>query len=141
MDKVIRFSTTISPSLLKKFDEILEVKGYANRSEGVRDLIRNFIATSELEKEEGEAIGSLTIIYDHDIRGVSDKLLELQHTFQGRILSSMHVHLDERNCLEVLVIKGNVKDIRKISDILIALRGVKHGKLMIAPIDKELDKL
>jgi CopG family nickel-responsive transcriptional regulator len=114
---------------LEQFDKILEERGYANRSEGIRDLIRNFIVASEWEREEGEAVGSLTLLYDHDVRGVSDKLVELQHTHHTNILSSMHVHLDEHNCLEVLIIRGQAKEIRNISDALIASRGVKHGKL------------
>jgi CopG family nickel-responsive transcriptional regulator len=129
MEKIVRFSTTIAPKLLEQFDKILEERGYANRSEGIRDLIRNFIVASEWEREEGEAVGSLTLLYDHDVRGVSDKLVELQHTHHTNILSSMHVHLDEHNCLEVLIIRGQAKEIRNISDALIASRGVKHGKL------------
>jgi CopG family nickel-responsive transcriptional regulator len=139
MEKIVRFSTTITPKLLEQFDKILEEKGYTNRSEGIRDLIRNFIVTSQWEKEEGEAIGSLTLLYDHDVRGVSDKLMELQHTYHTNILSSMHVHLDKHNCLEVLVIRGKAKEIKKISDTLLASRGVKHGKLVMTSTGRELD--
>ncbi|MBU2560281.1 nickel-responsive transcriptional regulator NikR [archaeon] len=138
MEKIVRFSTTIAPKLLDQFDEILEEKGYANRSEGIRDLIRNFIVASEWEHEGGEAIGSLTLLYDHDVRGVSDKLVELQHSHHANILSSMHVHLDEHNCLEVLVIKGEATEIQHISDALIAARGVKHGKLVMSSAGKGL---
>lgn len=139
MEKIVRFSTTITPKLLERFDGILEERGYANRSEGIRDLVRNFIVASEWEMEEGEAVGSLTLLYDHDVRGVSDKLVELQHTHHANILSSMHVHLDEHNCLEVLVIKGKAREIGKISDALIASRGVKHGKLVMTSAGKELE--
>ncbi len=139
MEKIVRFSTTIAPKLLERFDGILEERGYANRSEGIRDLVRNFIVASEWETEEGEAVGSLTLLYDHDVRGVSDKLVELQHTHHANILSSMHVHLDEHNCLEVLVIKGAAAEIKNISDALIASRGVKHGKLVMTSAGKELE--
>ncbi len=139
MEKIVRFSTTITPKLLERFDGILEERGYANRSEGIRDLVRNFIVASEWEKEEGEAVGSLTLLYDHDVRGVSDKLVELQHTHHANILSSMHVHLDEHNCLEVLVIKGKAGEIQSISNALIASRGVKHGKLVMTSAGKELE--
>lgn len=138
METIVRFSTTIAPGLLERFDEILAEKGYANRSEGIRDLIRDFIVASEWERGEGEAVGSLTLLYDHDVRGVSDKLIELQHSHHTNILSSMHVHLDEHNCLEVLVIRGNAGEISKISDALIASRGVKHGKLVMSSSGKEL---
>jgi CopG family nickel-responsive transcriptional regulator len=139
MERIVRFSTTIAPKSLERFDEILEERGYANRSEGIRDLIRNFIVASEWETEDGEAVGSLTLLYDHDVRGVSDKLVELQHTHHTNILSSMHVHLDEHNCLEVLIIRGKAKEIKKISDALIASRGVKHGKLVMTSTGKELE--
>jgi len=139
MERIVRFSTTIAPKSLERFDEILEERGYANRSEGIRDLIRNFIVASEWEREESEAVGSLTLLYDHDVRGVSDKLVELQHTHHTSILSSMHVHLDEHNCLEVLIIRGKAKEIKKISDALIASRGVKHGKLVMTSTGKELE--
>ena len=138
MEKVVRFSTTIAPKLLEQFDKILEEKGYANRSEGIRDLIRNFIVASEWEGGDGEAVGSLTLLYDHDVRGVSDKLVELQHSHHANILSSMHVHLDEHNCLEVLVIKGRAGEIQRISDALIAARGVKHGELVMTSTGKGL---
>jgi CopG family nickel-responsive transcriptional regulator len=139
MEKVVRFSTTITPKLLDQFDKILEKKGYANRSEGIRDLIRNFIVSNEWEEEKGEGVGSLTLLYDHDVRGVTDKLVELQHSHHANILSSMHVHLDEHNCLEVLVIKGRAGEIRSISDALIAARGVKHGELVMTSTGKELE--
>lgn len=138
METIVRFSTTIAPELLERFDKILAEKGYANRSEGIRDLVRDFIVASEWERGEGEAVGSLTLLYDHDVRGVSDKLIELQHSHHTNILSSMHVHLDEHNCLEVLVIRGNAGEISKISDALIASRGVKHGKLVMSSSGKEL---
>jgi CopG family nickel-responsive transcriptional regulator len=139
MEKVVRFSTTIAPKLLDQFDEILEEKGYANRSEGIRDLIRNFIVANEWEGGDDEAVGSLTLLYDHDVRGVTDKLVELQHSHHANILSSMHVHLDEHNCIEVLVIKGRAGEIQSISDILIAARGVKHGELVMTSSGKGLE--
>ncbi|MFH1773804.1 MAG: nickel-responsive transcriptional regulator NikR [Methanobacteriota archaeon] len=139
MEKVERFSISISPKLLKKFDAILKERGYANRSEGIRDLIRDYIVASEWEKKEGEVIGSLTLLYDHDIRGVSDRLTNLQHDHAAHILTSMHVHLDEHNCLEVLVIRGRAEEVKKISDQLISSRGVKHGKLVMTSAGRELE--
>jgi CopG family nickel-responsive transcriptional regulator len=139
MEKVVRFSTTIAPKLLEQFDKILEEKGYANRSEGIRDLIRNFIVANEWEGGDDEAVGSLTLLYDHDVRGITDKLVELQHSHHANILSSMHVHLDEHNCIEVLVIKGRAGEIQSISDVLIAARGVKHGELVMTSSGKGLE--
>lgn len=139
MEKVERFSISISPKLLKKFDAILKEKGYTNRSEGIRDLIRDYIVASEWEKKEGEVVGSLTLVYDHDVRGVSDKLTDLQHNYPAQVLSGMHVHLDEHNCLEVLVIRGKAGEVKKISDQLISSRGVKHGKLVMTAAGKEME--
>ncbi|NOZ76171.1 MAG: nickel-responsive transcriptional regulator NikR [Euryarchaeota archaeon] len=139
MGKVTRFSVTISPRLMERFDAILEEKGYANRSEGIRDLIRDFIVSDEWEKAEGETVGTLTLLYDHDVRGVSDKLTELQHSHHTHVLSSMHVHLDQHNCLEVLVIRGNPREIKELADSLIAARGVKHGRLVMTSTGKGIE--
>ncbi len=139
MEKVVRFSITIAPKLLERFDDVLKEKGYANRSEGIRDLIRDYIVASEWEKKEGDVVGSLTLLYDHDIRGVSDRLTNLQHDHAAHILTSMHVHLDEHNCLEVLVIRGRAEEVKKISDQLISSRGAKHGKLVMTSAGRELE--
>ena len=96
------------------------------------------IVQEEWKASEKEAIASLTIVYDHAVRGVNDKLTDMQHHFHGNIVSSMHVHLDEHNCMEVLVLMGKTKDIKKISDILISSRGVKHGKLVMTSLVKGL---
>jgi CopG family nickel-responsive transcriptional regulator len=124
---------------MDRFDSCLEEKGYANRSEGIRDLIRNFIVSDEWDKAQGESVGSLTLLYDHDIRGVTDKLTELQHHHHAHVLSSMHVHLDEHNCLEVLVMKGNAAEIKELADSLISARGVKHGKLVMTATGEGLE--
>jgi CopG family nickel-responsive transcriptional regulator len=128
-DLVSRFGVSIPDELLRSFDAVIEEKGYTNRSEAIRDLIRDLIVSEEWMGED-EVIGSLTLIYDHDVRGVSDKLTEMQHKFHGHIISSMHVHLDEHNCMEVLVMVGKAKAVKRISDTLLASRGVKHGRLV-----------
>lgn len=138
MEKVVRFSSTISPKLLMRFDKILKEKGYKSRSEGIRDVIRNFIVRQEWEGEEGDSVGSLTLLYDPDTKGVSNRLIELQHSHHANVLSSMHVHLDEHNCLEVLVIRGKANETRSLADTLIASSGVKHGKLVMTSTGKGL---
>ncbi|HEQ78104.1 MAG TPA: nickel-responsive transcriptional regulator NikR [Euryarchaeota archaeon] len=138
MNDLVRFGVSMSPTLFDRFNRIIEKKGYTNRSEAIRDLIRDIIVQEEWKASEKEAIASLTIVYDHDVRGVNDKLTDLQHHFHGNVISSMHVHLDEHNCMEVLVLRGKTKDIKKISDILISSRGVKHGKLVMTSIGKGL---
>ena len=133
-----RFGISIPNKLLKKFDTLIDEKGYTNRSEAIRDLIRNFLVEEEWGGA-GEVVGSLTLVYDHDIRGVTDKLTEMQHHYHGNIISSMHVHLDEHNCMEVLVIVGSVESVKNIASSLVASRGVKHGKLVMTTKGKNLD--
>lgn len=137
-DKVSRFGVSLPQQLLESFDLIIGGKGYSNRSEAIRDLIRNFIVEEEW-KGESDVVGSLTLVYDHDVRGVTDKLTEMQHRFHGNIISSMHVHLDEHNCMEVLVIAGKAQDVKKIADNLIAAKGVKHGKLVMTTKGENLE--
>ncbi len=133
-----RFGISIPNKLLKKFDALIDEKGYTNRSEAIRDLIRNCLVEEEWSGT-GEVVGSLTLVYDHDVRGVSDKLTELQHSFHGNIISSMHVHLDEHNCMEVLVITGKAGDVKNIASSLIVSRGVKHGKLVMTTSGGDLN--
>ena len=125
-----RFGISIPNKLLKKFDTLIDEKGYTNRSEAIRDLIRNFLVEEEWDGNS-DVVGSLTLVYDHDGRGITDKLIEMQHSFHGNIISSMHVHLDEHNCMEVLVIAGPVESVKNIASGLVASRGVKHGKLVM----------
>jgi len=129
MEKMVRFGVSIHPELLKKFDELITEKGYANRSEAIRDIIRDHMI-EEWEKE-GEVVGTITILYDHNVRGVMEKLTDLQHENPEDVASTIHVHLDENNCLEVILVKGDAKRVKKLADKLIATKGVKHGKLVI----------
>jgi len=135
MEKVTRFSVTITPEQLERFDELIEEKGYANRSEAVRDLIRNAMVEEEWEKD-AEVVGSLTLVYNHEVSGVMDRLTEIQHEQGGVILSSMHLHLDAHNCLEVLVLRGRAGEIKHISELLISAKGVKHGELVTTTAGK-----
>lgn len=128
--KVTRFGISIPTKLLERFDDLIQEKGYPNRSEAIRDLIRGHLVEEEW-KEGGNVVGSLTLIYDHDVRGVSDNLTEMQHNAHGNIISSMHVHLDEHHCMEVLVITGLAQEVQRIADNLLASKGVKHGKLVM----------
>lgn len=139
MEKVERFSVSISRKLLKGFDALLKEKGYASRSEGIRDLIRDWLVADEWKDARGEVVGSLTLLYDHEIRGISDRLTNMQHEYAFHVLASMHVHLDVHNCLEVLIISGRVKEIKKIADKLISSRGVKHGKLVMTTKGKGIE--
>ncbi len=129
MEKMVRFGISIPPHLLEKFDEIIDEKGYANRSEAIRDMIRDRLITEH--QDEGRVIGTLTILYDHDVRGVMEKLTNLQHHHFSEVSSTMHVHVDEHTCLEVIVVEGEADTVRKFANTLIATKGVKHGKLVL----------
>lgn len=133
-----RFGVSLDLSLLRGFDSLISSKGYANRSEAIRDLIRDSLVREEWEKGDRETVGTITIVYSHDTRELVDILIDLQHHFYTSIISTMHVHLDEYNCLEVLVVKGKGKDIKKIADMLIGTKGVKHGKLILTTTGRDL---
>ncbi len=136
--KIVRFGVSIPQDLLAKFDKIIEEKGYTNRSEAIRDLIRDFIVRYEWEAGDEEVAGTITIVYNHDEAEVVKELLDLQHDYINEVVSSLHVHMDKHNCLEVVVVKGKATRIKKIAERLISLKGVKHGKLVMTTTGREL---
>lgn len=125
-------------SLLENFDNLIDRKGYANRSEALRDLIRDSLVQEEWEYGNRETVGSISIVYSHEKRELTDTLTDLQHHFSKAIVSSLHVHLDEHKCLEVVVVKGKGSDIKKIADKLIGTKGVMHGKLSLTTLGQQL---
>lgn len=138
MGQLIRFGVSIEPKLLTDFDKLINKKGYANRSEAIRDLIRSELVDFKCKSGSEETIGTITIVYNHEVRDLSDKLTHLQHNYHGFIISTLHVHLDEHNCLEVLVVKGKGDKVKKIADELIGTKGVKHGKLTMTTTGRDL---
>jgi len=138
MSDTIRFGISIDAKLLDSFDRLIEQKGYVNRSEALRDLIRASLIEVKWEEGEEEMVGTVTLVYNHHVRDLSDKLTEHQHSYHHQIISALHVHLDAHNCLEVLVVRGKAKEIKKIADELIGVKGVKHGKLVITATGKDL---
>ncbi|WP_027177617.1 nickel-responsive transcriptional regulator NikR [Maridesulfovibrio bastinii] len=129
MGKTIRFGVSLDSELLDKFDKLCGEKSYQTRSEAIRDLIRNMLVEKEWDESDGEMAGTLSLVYDHHQSGLSQRLTELQHDAHHLIMSTLHVHLDHDNCLEVMVLKGNGKDIKELAHRLISTKGVKHGKL------------
>jgi CopG family nickel-responsive transcriptional regulator len=127
-----RISLAIEKDLVARFDRWLGKRGLSNRSEAVRDLIRARLVEEEQGSGRGEAVASLTLIYDHEQRELSDRLIDAGHHHQARVLSTMHVHLDQRLCLEVLALRGKAADLRHLADHLLGLKGVKHGRLVIS---------
>ena len=137
MKKTVRFGVSLDHHLLEDFDKWVEKKKYVNRSEAIRDLIRDHLVEQEWD-ENKETVGTISIVYAHDVRELADTLRDLQHQYHRLIKSGMHVHLDEHNCLEVLVVKGKSGEVQKIADRLIGIRGVKHGKLTMTTTGREI---
>ncbi len=131
--ELIRFGVSIQDHLLERFDNLIAEKGYANRSEAIRDLIRNSLVEDEMETRDEETVGTIAMVYDHHTRELSDKLTDHQHSYFKEIISSLHVHLDQHNCLEVVVAKGKNKKIKQLAQELIGTKGVKYGRLMSTP--------
>ena len=138
MAETVRFGISIDERLLKRFDALIDEKGYINRSEAIRDLIRNALVEEEWTRENKEMVGTVSLVYDHHTRDLSDKLTEHQHSHHKEIISALHVHLDDHHCLEVVVIKGKARKIKKLAEELIGTKGVKHGKLMTSTTGKGL---
>jgi len=138
MGQTVRFGISLDEKLLQNFDQLIEQKSYMNRSEAIRDLIRASLVEEICGYEDQEAVGTVTLIYNHHVRDLSDKLTEHQHSHHDQIVSALHVHLDAHNCLEVLVIRGRGGEIKKIADELIGVKGVKHGKLVMTTTAENL---
>jgi CopG family nickel-responsive transcriptional regulator len=136
MSKTIRFGVSLSEDLLLRFDDLCAEKSYQTRSEAIRDLIRGALVQKEWEDTDAETAGALSLVYDHHTSDLAQRLTEIQHDHHDIILSSMHVHLDHDNCLEVIVLKGPGSGIRDLADKLISTRGVKHGKLGLTTTGK-----
>jgi CopG family nickel-responsive transcriptional regulator len=129
MGKTIRFGVSLDSDLLEKFDALCEERCYQTRSEAIRDLIRNTLVQKEWEDTASELAGTLSLVYDHHQSDLAQKLTEIQHDHHDLILSTLHVHLDHYNCLEVLILRGPGQEIQKLAQRLISTKGVKHGKL------------
>ncbi|TYP58535.1 nickel-responsive transcriptional regulator NikR [Thermosediminibacter litoriperuensis] len=134
MADTTRFGISMSQDLLDKFDRMIQKKGYTNRSEALRDLVRNALIEDMWEKDTGTLAGTITIIYDHNSHGITDTLTHMQHHFHHLIISTVHVHFDEKNCLEVLIVKGMAQEIKKLHEKLSSLKGVKHSRLSVTGI-------
>ena len=130
MADLMRFGVSMDLRLLARFDELVGKKGYVNRSEAVRDLVRAALVEDQSSDSDAEVMGTVTLVYDHHTRDLADKLTEQQHNHHGLIVSALHVHLDQHNCLEVVVLRGRAGEVRRLSDELIGTKGVVHGKLV-----------
>jgi CopG family nickel-responsive transcriptional regulator len=135
MAKIVRVGVTFPPELLKDFDEIIGKMGYENRSKAVQDAVRMFVSERKwLQEEKGMQAGVLMMLYDHEVKELESTLTDIQHDYSHIISSTMHIHLNERDCLEAIAVKGDASEIRKLSDELAAKRGVKILKTMLVSL-------
>ena len=138
--ELARFSVAVPEDLLREYDALIARRGEArNRSEAIRDLMRTALVQDSLRTPDEQVIGSLTMIYDHHTGDLTRRLGEIQHDYTAEIVSTMHVHLDHHNCLEILALKGLGSRVYKLADRLLGLRGVKHGELTCAATGASLD--
>lgn len=138
MARTVRFGVAMDDDLLGKFDRVIDSKGYENRSEAIRDLVRNLLVEEEWAAGAEETVGTITLVYDHHVHDLQDTLTDLQHDLHEAIISTVHVHLDAHNCLEVLIVKGKSGDIKAAADRLIGTKDVKHGRLTMTTTGREL---
>lgn len=139
MAGIVRIGVSLGKALLSAFDGLCRKRGYTNRSEAIRDLIRNELVRTEWTEDNRTTVGALCIVYEHDRREISKRLTHVQHEHRSLVISTLHVHLDEHNCLEVLILRGKAKNLRAFSDGLISTKGVKHGDLVMATTGAALE--
>ncbi len=136
MAELIRTGVSIEQDLLDKFDKLIAKRGYSNRSEALRDLIREMLVSEEVNANK-QVVATLSMIYDHHRPELSKKLTEAQHHHHHNVLAATHVHLDEKNCLEVVIMKGAAGEVKHMADHMLSMRGVKHGKLVMTSTGKD----
>jgi CopG family nickel-responsive transcriptional regulator len=136
MGDLVRTGLSLERELLEKFDTTINRRGYQNRSEAIRDLIREHLV-EEAADENKVIVGTLTLVYDHHQPNLSAKLIEAQHEAASKVLAATHVHLDHHHCLEVVILKGRSREVKSLADRILSLRGVKHGQLTVTTTGKQ----
>jgi CopG family nickel-responsive transcriptional regulator len=137
MSSLIRTGISLEEELLARFDRTIEQKGYGSRSEAIRDLVRDHFVEEDVASNK-VVVATLTLVYAHHQPKLSEQLIDAQHDYRGKVLATTHVHLDHRNCLEVIILKGRGTDVKKFADSLLSLKGVKHGKLVLTNTSSSL---
>ena len=137
MTELVRTGVSIEQDLLDDFDKLIAKRGYGNRSEALRDLIRDALVAEEISGNKA-VIATLSMIYDHHRPDLTEKLTQQQHQHHRNVLASTHVHLDEENCFEVVIMKGPATEVKHLADHMLSLKGVKHGKLVMTSTGKNL---
>jgi len=138
MSKTERVGVSLDKKLLSMFDMLIRKQGYSNRSEAIRDLIRNRLSQEELTSPTSQAIAGVFLVYDHHVTRLSQNLVDLQHYYLLQVIASTHVHLDHHNCLEVIILKGKVKEIEKLGNNIASLKGVKLSRINIMTTGEHL---
>lgn len=133
-----RFGVSMNDKLLNEFDRLIKEKGYKNRSEALRKLVREKLVQKEWEESKDEIIATITIVYSHETSELTENLTEIQHKYYKQIISTMHIHLDKHNCLEILAIKGKANEVKNIADKILSAKGIKHGQLATTSTGKKL---
>lgn len=132
MSELVRFSVAMDEELLAHFDDLIALRDVAtNRSEAIRDLVRDALVDQQVTAPDTEVVGTVTMVFNHHASDLSEKLDHLQHQHFQQIVSTLHVHLDQHNCLEVLILRGTSKDVHAMAEALIGTKGVAHGKLVV----------
>lgn len=131
-----RFGVSMEGSLLRKFDQYVQQRGYENRSEAVRDLVRDALIQRLWEDNQGIVAGGILLFYNHHQRNLLEEMTQIQHDMHDLILATTHFHLDHNSCLEIIVVKGKVQDIDELCQKLLTLKGVDYGKFTVAPIEQ-----
>ena len=137
MSELERVGISLDKKLLSMFDRQIASQGYPNRSEAVRDLIRDSLSKEQLAQPTAQAVAGVFLVYDHHSMKLSQKLIELQHNHLLQVIASTHVHLDHDNCLEVIMLKGKVKEMQKLADSITALKGVKLSRMNIMAVGEK----
>ena len=141
MADLTRVSISLEASLLELFDGLIAAKGYATRSEAIRDLIRDRLIREEAKQQSAEQVAVVTLVFDHHARELAAKLIDKQHHHHNLVVSSLHVHLGERHCLEVSVLRGPGHEVVHLGDELIATKGVLHGEITFTSGEASLNRL
>ncbi|MGO8816368.1 MAG: nickel-responsive transcriptional regulator NikR [Terriglobia bacterium] len=137
MAQLVRSGISLESDLLERFDRVIHKKGYKNRSEAIRDLVRDYAVTEDVE-ENRIVVGTLTMVYGHHRPKLAERLIEAQHHAEGHVLAATHVNLDHHNCLKVIIMRGRSSEVSHLADRILSLRGVKHGKLVLTTQGKDL---
>jgi CopG family transcriptional regulator, nickel-responsive regulator len=137
MAELIRTGISLERELLEKFDRAIGRKGYTNRSKAIRDLVRDYAVSEDIEANR-IVVGTLTLVYNHHKPGLSERINDIQHHASQKVLAATHVHLDHEHCLEVVIMKGRSSEVQHVAEQILTLRGVKHGRLVLTTAGKGL---